>query len=228
MIEKILRIKNISGILLILLGILILIDNFTSLQFEFGNIFVSGIMLAAGIFFQRIYENSKNVYLTIPTLFFYALAISISLSEFPNIPDEIVGIFALASLGLAFFKIAFSDLVKRWYLIIPGGIMASISLVIVADQFLDEKFTPILMFLGFSITFWSLYFLSKVNPKIKTNWAKYSASVFAGLSILIFLTSTSKVIFHLIVALGLIGGGIYLVRKHLVSQQSVKDDDEIF
>ncbi|KAA3602767.1 MAG: hypothetical protein DWQ06_06235 [Calditrichaeota bacterium] len=225
MIDKILKIKNISGVLLILLGVLILIDNFTSLPFELGNFMGSGIMLAIGIFLQRLYENSKNIYLTIPILLFYALAISIALSGFSFIPEDVVGIFVLGSLGLAFFRIAYSDLVNRYYFIIPGGVMTSISIVIFANLIFPEEITPVVMFIGFTITFWSLYFLSTVNPKINANWAKYPTLVFAALSVIIFLTSISEVIFHLIVALGLIGGGIYLVRKHLVSQQSVKDDD---
>lgn len=225
MIDKILKIKNISGILLILLGLLILIDNFTDLPFELGNVFGSGIMLGIGIFLQRLYESSKNVYLTIPILLFYGLAISLALSGFSFVPDEIVGIFVLGSLGLAFFRIAYTDLVKRWYFIIPGGVMTSISMIVVAEMILPGECVPVLLFLGFAITFWSLYFLSTINPKIKTDWAKYPTLVFAALSVFIFLTSISEVIFHLIVALGLIGGGIYLVRKHLVSQKSIKDDE---
>lgn len=104
-----------------------------------------------------------------------------------------VGVFAIATSGrftgvvslgfpaLAFVLVYLSS-VRRWWAIIPAGILASIALLLAMNELFAWNATPVL-FLGFAATFTYLYLLSPQRGGQR--WALYPAVVFIALTVLV-------------------------------------------
>ncbi|MCC7429495.1 hypothetical protein IT568_01510 [bacterium] len=222
------RAKNITGILFVCLGILLLIDNFfDNSPFEFGKVFAGALFVYLSVYFYQLYLKKQNHYILIPSYTFGGLGAGFLLTEFLFfIPETVIPIGIMFGIGTAFLQIAYSNLTKRWSMLIPGGTMFSIGLMIfVSESDCCETLAPSIFMFGLASTFGFVYFLSTINDKIKTDWAKYPAIVLFLIVAMILLTSISKLIFQIILALALISSGIYLIQKHFISQ---KNDEESF
>ncbi len=95
---------------------------------------------------------------------------------------DMAGVAALGFPALVFLALHFAK-VRRWWPVIPGGILASVALL-VAFQTLFPRWdgTPIL-FLGFAATFTYLYLLPKLRGGQR--WALYPAIVFSILTLVV-------------------------------------------
>ena len=125
----------------------------------------------------------KNKILTISWVVLFLLAGGLFLGG-GSISSDVRGMGFLSMCALCFIYIA-SRSMKNWWAIIPGGIFASLSLVVALVILVPQEDYPVLphtlhwgvyswvLFLGLAVTFGVLWLLRKTQP---TDWAKYPAT----------------------------------------------------
>ena len=95
--------------------------------------------------------------------------------------DTFAGVVALGFPALGFALAYLTDR-RRWWTIIPAGILASVAILITLEVLFSWNATPVL-FLGFAATFTTLYLLSPQRGGQR--WALLPAVVFIALTVLV-------------------------------------------
>jgi len=167
----------------------------------------------------------KNKILTISWVVLFLLAGGLFLGG-GSISSDVRGMGFLSMCALCFIYIA-SRSMKNWWAIIPGGIFASLSLVVALVILVPQEDYPVLphtlqwgiyswvLFLGLAVTFGVLWLLRKTQP---TDWAKYPAT---GLTVVAvqFLILGSRFqetcVISFLVAIGAMLMLALSTRKHL-------------
>lgn len=138
----------------------------------------------------------------------------------------VLGLLALLAgtrLGGAFFAwllfwgfaLAFATLFlkqpSRWWAIIPAGVLFSLGLLSLLQRarWAGGSAQGFVFFLGLAATFGFLYLIRNEGNKLQ--WAKYPAIVLLLISLLCFLSALSLGGFAKIIAVVMIGGGLYLI-----------------
>ena len=167
----------------------------------------------------------KNKILTISWVVLFLLAGGLILGG-GLISSDVRGMGFLSMCALCFIYIA-SRSMKNWWAIIPGGIFASLSLVVALVILVPQEDYPVLphtlhwgvynwvLFLGLAVPFGVLWLLRKTQP---TDWAKYPATGLAVLAVQCFVLGARFQETYLITVLVAIGAMLMLAlvtRKHL-------------
>jgi len=145
-------------------------------------------------FFVLVFWSKKNWWAIIPGGLFASGGVAASMDSL--IPDgKITGAVYLFLLAATFFTIVILSK-KNWWAVIPGGILSSIGLVVVLENFIPHVDYPSLpntlhmgvyvwvLFLGLAVTFGALWLMRKSQP---THWARYPAVGLLTVSLLAFL-----------------------------------------
>ena len=126
---------------------------------------------------------------------FYRFQVLIPKMEILISRSEVTGLTFMLLLAATFLGFAILSK-KHWWAIIPGGIFASIGLVVVLDTLVPYEPYPALpgtltwgfyswvLFLGVAATFGILWLLRKTLP---TNWAIYPAAGFFAMAVLFII-----------------------------------------
>ena len=207
-------VRSIGAILLIIVGILLLLQNFGILRSVVALIWA--LIFAAGglIFLYMFLTNRTQWWAVIPGFALLGLAALIALDQFlPRIGDMLGGTIFLGGLGLAFWVIYFLHR-EHWWAIIPGGVMFTLALVTIASYVLGGAWAGGAFFVGLGLTFGLLYFLP--TPYGKMKWALIPAAVLVVMGVLITAATTGS--------LACLGGaalilvGLYLLFRMFVSR----------
>jgi hypothetical protein len=202
-------VRAIGGILLIIVGILLLLQNI--------GIFVGVVALiwtlifAAGgaIFLYMFLTNRANWWAIIPGLALLGIAALIALDEFwPQVGEVLGGTIFLGGIGLSFWIIYLTKR-EHWWAVIPGGVMFTLALVTIASYVLGGGWAGGLFFVGLGLTFVLLYFVP--TPQGRMKWALIPAAVLVAMGVLITAVTTGSLAF-----LGgaiLILAGLYLLFR---------------
>jgi hypothetical protein len=147
-------------------------------------------MFALG-FFSLVIWSKKNWWAVMPGGIFFSGGVAAALDIL--IPSgKVTGPVFMFLLATTFFVIVILSK-KNWWVIIPGGLFASIGLVVVLENIIPHEEYPSLpntphmgiytwvLILGLAATFGALWLLRKTQS---TNWAKYPA---AGLLVIAFM-----------------------------------------
>jgi len=171
-------------------------------------------------------RKMKNKILTISWVVLFLLAGGLILGG-GLISSDVRGMGFLSMFALCFIYIASRSL-KNWWAIIPGGIFASLSLVVALVILVPQEDYPVLphtlhwgvyswvLFMGLAATFGILWLLRKTQP---TDWAKYPATGLAVLAVQCFVLGARFQETYLITVLVAIGAMLMLglfTRKHLM------------
>jgi len=202
-------VRAIGGILLIVVGVLLLLQNI--------GIFVGVVALiwalifAAGglIFLYMFLTNRTQWWAIIPGFALLGLAALIALDEFfPRVGDILGGTLFLGGIGLAFWVIYF---LKResWWAVIPGGVMFTLALIAGLDSVFEGLETGGVLFLGLGLTFGLLYFLPTPHGRMK--WALIPAAVLLVMGLLITAATTG--LLNYLWPIALILAGLYLLFR---------------
>ncbi len=174
-------------------------------------------------------RKMKNKILTISWVVLFLLAGGLFLGG-GSISSDVRGMGFLSMCALCFIYIASRSL-KNWWAIIPGGIFASLSLVVALVILVPQEDYPVLphtlhwgvyswvLFLGLAVTFGVLWLLRKTQP---TDWAKYPAMGLAVLAVqCLILGSRFQEIWteSFLVAIGVMLVLALFTRLHLPSRQ---------
>ena len=96
---------------------------------------------------------------------------------------------------------------RRWWAIMPGGILASVALLVTFEALFPRWDTTPILFLGFAATFTYLYLLS--SQRGGKRWALYPAILFIILTVLV--NDPSGQLQGWFLPLVLIGGGVLML-----------------
>jgi hypothetical protein len=181
---KRLDVRAIGGILLIIVGILLLLQNLG--VFEVIVALVWSLLFAAGgliFLYMFLTERTRNWWAVIPGFALVGLAALILLDElFPRVGEALGGAIFLGGIGLAFWVIYF---IKRehWWAVIPGGVMFTLALVTIVSYVLGGGWAGGAFFVGLGLTFGLLYFLP--TPQGRMKWALILAAVLVVMGVLV-------------------------------------------
>ena len=205
----------IGAILLIIVGILLLLQNFGILGGIVALIWAL-IFAAGGLIFLYMFltERTRYWWAVIPGFALLGLAALITLDQFlPQVGDILGGAIFLGAMGLAFWVIYF---LKRefWWAVIPGGVLFTLALIAGLDAAFEGLETGGVLFLGLGLTFGLLSFVP--TPQGRMKWALIPAAVLLVMGVLITAVATGGLAFLGGAALILVG--LYVLSRMFVSR----------
>jgi len=185
---KRLDVRAIGGILLIIVGILLLLQNLG--VFEVVVALVWALIFATGgaIFLYMFLTNRRHWWAVIPGFALLSLAALIALDQLlPDVGDVLGGALFLGGIGLAFWVIYF---IKReyWWAVIPGGVMFTLALIAGLSSVYEGPAMGGVFFLGLGLTLGLLYFVP--TPLGRMKWALIPAAVLVAMGVLTTAAAT--------------------------------------
>lgn len=175
----------IGGLVLVTTGVLLLLSNFKVIRTDW-RLIVSPIIALGGVGFLAVFLSDRRHWWTlIPAMVLIAIGAVIALENLDiNLNNRFEALVLFGLVGLAFWLIYINDH-KHWWAIIPGGVLWSFG----AASFIGEGAlgNDFIFFFGLGLTFFLVYLLP--NPFKKMKWALIPAGIFAGIGIIVSLTS---------------------------------------
>lgn len=166
---KLLRGPVVWGVLLIVVGLLLLGQNFK----VFGELTAplwAFLFAAVGVLFFAAYLTQRGArWFLIPAFVLLGLAAVTLLNQF-----DVGGSLFLWAIAAAFWSV-FAANRQHWWAIIPAGVMTTIGLMPLASGQLSGEAVGALFFIGLGATFALLYLL-RARYNGATGWAIYPAA----------------------------------------------------
>ena len=168
------NLRILGGIVLILIGGLILLQTTNVLSGDAGNAIWAVTFGTAGAFLVYYYfDHRRQWWALIPGIALLGIALSNILHlVFPS-AGNYDGLIVLGGIGLSFLTIYLNNH-NQWWAIIPAGVLLSLALVDVLDEFPAIGFnTDGVLFLGMGLTFLLLIVVPVPGGRLK--WGIYPA-----------------------------------------------------
>ncbi len=202
-------VRAIGGILLIIVGILLLLQNIGVFAGIVALIWAL-IFVAGGLIFLYMFlTNRSQWWAIIPGFALLGLSALIALDELlPSVADILGGMIFLGATGLAFWVIYFLNR-ERWWAIIPGGVMFTLALVTVVSYVLGGDWAGGAFFVGLGLTFGLLYLVP--TPQGRMKWALIPAAVLMVMGVLVTAAATGGL--ALLAGAALILIGLYVIFR---------------
>jgi len=148
-----------TGLLLLGLGVLILLQNLGTFQadasFE-ATLFGAAFILGGFAFLAALFANRTNWWAAIPGISLCSIGILILVSALlPAVGEMIGGAVVMGGIALSFWVIFFLD-TRKWWAVIPGGTLLTLAAITVLPSYLtgDNGFiVPGVLFTGLGLTF---------------------------------------------------------------------------
>lgn len=201
------------GSLLIIGGILFLLQNLYGIQF--GALFWAIVLGLGGLFFLSIYfTNPANWWGLIPGITLLSVALLVALGAlFPGVADALGGSIVLGGIALSFLVIYLINR-ENWWAIIPGGVLLSLAIALVFQNFLSDTGFVSIFFLGMALTFAVVALLPTAEGKMQ--WAWIPAGILGIMGVAFGAFSGSLIAYA--APIFLIGLGAVLILRTLVSR----------
>jgi hypothetical protein len=196
--------RIIVGLLLILGGGLLLAQEIGLLA-NTSDVFWGSVFLLGGAAFLYVYAMGQW-WGAIPGMTLVGVAGAILL------PEPWGGAAVLAGIGLAFWLVYLGDRQQRWWAIIPGGVMVTLSLVAGVADLVRGIETGGIFFLGLAATFALVALLANMR------WAWWPAAALSVIGMLLSLSAGSMANYVWAVVLILAGG--YLIFMFFRKRES--------
>ena len=200
---KWLRSPIVWGVLLIVAGLLFLIQAITG--FQLGSLFWAALFALGALFFLNFYlGNRMNWWALIPAFTLGGVCLSILSGVFLSGTAESIlsQVFVLGGIGASFVVVYTIDR-RQWWAIIPAGVMFTIVLVSILDDFLGSDASGGVMLIGIGGTFAVLALLPPT--KARMGWAWIPAGVLVVIGTVIAGAASQRLIYFIPVVLILIG-----------------------
>jgi hypothetical protein len=206
---KLLNSRAVWGGLLILVGLLLLLENFTSLRIS--SLFVAILFGFVGVAFLSTYlQNRANWWMLLPGVILLALGVMIALDDLaPGLSDIVGGAFFLGSISLAFCLVYLTNR-SQWWAIIPAGVMLTLAIIAGLDGLFREADLGGLFFVGIGLTFALLGLLPNQGTNLR--WAFIPAGILLVFGLLIS-TATAGLINYVWPVLFILAGLFLLLRN---------------
>lgn len=201
--------RVIFGLLLILAGILLGMQQFGYLPGDFGDVFGTLAFGLGLVFFFTIFMSDRSQWwAALLSFIFLGLTLTSAVDLFlPQISD-ISGSVFLLMIGLGFLFVYFRDRIN-WWAIIPGGVMLSLTAVTLAEDVFHLRGIESggFLFLGLGLTFLALTFIHIEGQSL--DWAIWPA---LGLLVFgFFITFEQAYVWNYIWPLFIIILGVYFL-----------------
>ena len=169
--------------------------------------------------------SKKNLWAIIPGGIFASVGLVVVLEDL--IPDSEMEAPAMMFLFALCFIVFAIRSKKNWWAIIPGGIFASVGLVVVLEDLIPHEEFPSppftlqwgvyswVLFLGLAVTFGVIWLFRKTLP---TDWAKYPATGLGVIAVQCFVLGSrfqETCMISFLVAIGAMLMLALFTRKHL-------------
>jgi len=203
-------IHTVGAILLIVVGILLLLQNFGILGIVVALVWALIFGIGGLIFlYMFLTERTRYWWAVIPGFGLLGLAALITLDQcLPQVGDVLGGAIFLGGIGLAFWVIYFLNR-EHWWAVIPGGVMFTVALVAGLDAVFEGAETGGVVLLGIGLTFGLLSLLP--TPQGRMRWALIPAAVLLVMGLLITAATTG--ILEYLWPAALIVVGLYLLFR---------------
>ncbi|MHB0870736.1 MAG: hypothetical protein ACYC5J_14985 [Chloroflexota bacterium] len=208
--------RTLFGILLVLSGLLLLLQNLGILSVAWG-VFWAVIFIAGGLAFLGVFmERPANWWALIPGFTLLALGVLIVLdTTVPWVARSWGGSLFLGGIGLSFWLI-FLVSPRNWWAIIPGGVLVTLAVVAGLSPLVPGPASGGVFFLGLGLTFALVYLLGQTRDRM--SWALIPAAILLLLGAL--TTASAVMVFAYVWPTLIILAGVYLVYRALRSQSS--------
>ncbi len=205
------RTRLLLGLGLLLLGILFLLQNLGVLE-NLAALVWFFVFAIAGLVFLGVYvSNRQHWWAIIPGFALLGIGLLIGLSTlFPAWGGVYGGAIFMGALAAAFL-IIFALHRENWWALIPGGVLLTIAVVIVADQVFTGDLAGAIMMLGLAATFAILSVIR--TPEGRMSWALIPAGVLLVIGLIILLPTLAWMVW--VFALLMILAGGYLIFRSL-------------
>jgi hypothetical protein len=211
---KRLNLNVLGGLLLIVGGLLLLLTNFNIIHIRVAPILWFVFLGAVGAVFTWVFATDREEawWAAIPGITLLSIAFIVFLDLImPKVTDVVGGPIVTMGIGLSFLLIY---LVKQefWWALIPGGTMATITVMILLSEFIESgEFIAAFFFLGLAATFGLIYALPSLSGERQT-WAIYPALVMLAMAVLMLLIVSASLIWQIWPFI-LIAIGVYLIYR---------------
>lgn len=211
--SNLLRSRILWGMLLIVSGILFLLQNL--FDFQFGSLFWALVLGLGGLFFVSIFlTNRMNWWGLIPGITLLSVALLVGLGAIaPGVVDFLGGSIVLGGIGLSFLVVYLINR-ENWWAIIPAGVLLSLAIALIFENFLSGTGFVSIFFLGMALTFAILTFVR--TPEGKMQWAWIPAGILGVIGIAFAAFSGSLTAYA--VPIILIAVGAVLIFRTLIGR----------
>ncbi len=220
---KRLNLNVLGGLLLVVGGILLLLTNFNVIHIRVAPILWFIFLGAVGALFTWVFITDRDEawWAAIPGLTLLSVAAIVFLDLImPRVTNVIGGPIVTLGIGLSFLLIY---LTKRefWWALIPGGTMATVTVMILLSEFVESgEFIAAFFFLGLAATFGLIYALPSLSGERQT-WAIYPALVMLGMAVLMLLIVSASLIWQIWPFI-LIAIGAYLIYRTFQGRKDLR------
>jgi len=186
------RIRDSVGVLLIIGGGLLILQNLNVFSGKVENIIWAIILSAMGGFFlSRYFSKRENWGWLIPGITILGIGISNLVELIPGAGEKFSDLLILSSIGLSFFLIYLNDRL-HWWALVPGGLLISLGVGSFVDAYeigwIDSES---ILFLGLGVTFLILYILPTTYGRLK--WALIPAVILLVLGSVVAVGETLEI-----------------------------------
>ena len=216
------------GFLLVAFGSISIINNFNFIKFNIEYFWEVGLLTIGIAFLLYHFKSTQNNACLITGVILILIALMISMQSTINLNNKLTGAMVLWIISSIFIFIHFRKN-KNWWAIIPGGIFFILAVIMSIQNFqlLSDKYFKFILFFGISLIFWYLFFTNKDDNKFK--WTKPTAAISLIIALLIFIATIYNNIVELILPIGIITLGGYLIyrNKHVksIAESAIKNNE---
>ncbi|MBN2000873.1 hypothetical protein JW935_25205 [candidate division KSB1 bacterium] len=212
------------GLVVILIGMTALLFNVRIIEFNF-EFFVAIVLLFVGYFLVRSYQTNKSIGHLIPSIICLLFALMLLTRVFLDIP---VGVLwaSLFWCGTISFGLVYQRNNNNWWAIIPAGVLFTLGTTIITSVYdlLDNDMEVVVLFLGFGLTFFTLWSIR--NTENKLNWAIFPAIAQLLLTFFLFFNSWPGLNRRWIFPAVFIAMGIILIFISLKNMNKTKKNEK--
>ena len=202
--------RLIWGLLLVVAGALLLLQNLNVLSFVWESVWAVLFAVSGVVFLAVFLAPGDRWWAVIPGFTLLGLAaLMLMNSWFPRLGDAWGGTLFLGTMGLSFWIVYLRNR-EHWWAVIPGGVLWTAAVVAGTSGFLPEL-SGGLFFFGLAATFLLLYLVP--TPEGRMKWAIIPAAVLSVIGLVVMIASSALIQYAWGSALVLLGG--YLLYRTL-------------